>query len=221
MLIWLNSKAGIKLLFIWIYGIICLFKLFVCLQFWLIYHHLHAKKKNFLFICLAKLHRMFLSKMLYLFQNYPHKLSLNRASLLAERSDMFVSAPQGRRSQWPPLEAMSSSASTCPRPPSRAIWMRSRCPSARCRGTACCSTRGGPPTTSTCPWGTEPCGWSSTWAPEPSKLWWNPPAGSSTTTSGTMCEWRATFARYVRFSGLSIQQKLFPHICSYLLLSLE
>ena len=110
---------------------------------------------------------------------------------------MFLLPSQGRRSQWPPSKAMSSSATTCPRLPFRAAWMRSRCPSAPCRGTACCFTRGSQLTMSTCPWGTGPCGSSSTWAPGPSRPWWSRLAGSLMTTSGMMFELPATAARCV------------------------
>lgn len=124
-----------------------------------------------------------------------------------ESSNMFLSPTQGSRSRWPPSKAMSSSATTCPSLPFRVVWMRSRCPSARCRGTACCFTRGSQPTTSTCPWGMELCGWSSTWALVPLKPLWNLPAENLMTTSGMMCEWRGTSVRcvYVRQLYFSCQ----------------
>lgn len=110
---------------------------------------------------------------------------------------MFLLPSQGRRSQWPPSKAMSSSATTCPRHPFRAVWMRSRCPSVRSRGMACCFTQGSQLIMSTCLWGTELCGWSSTWALVLSRPWWNLPVGSLTTMSGTTFGWRATSAKYV------------------------
>lgn len=118
---------------------------------------------------------------------------------------MFLFPSQGSKSRWPPLKATSSSATTCPRLPFRAVWMRSRCPSGPCKGMACCSTPGSQPIMLTCRWGTELCGWSSTWALGPLKRWWSLPVESSMTMSGMMCEWHATFARCVCNCYLSIQ----------------